>query len=145
MAPAQNHQIALEPNKTGTWLNIKRSMMIAGTALIVAVGSFIFFMQNVISEHRVGGESYQQIVNDKDLIADLIPPPLLPFEAFSMIHAARDTSKGLQLEKMKTLEQSYRARLEYWTVLHADSKDPKWELFQQELKKRGDEFWTAVN
>jgi methyl-accepting chemotaxis protein len=131
--------------RNGGWLNIRRSVILAGTALVGAVVSSVYFMEFAISEHRVGGEAYQRIVNDKDLIADLIPPPLLPFEAFSMVHAKQIPGRSVQLEKFKSLEQSFHSRLDHWTKQLAGTDDIKWEVFRQELKKRGDSFWEAMN
>jgi methyl-accepting chemotaxis protein len=145
MANVSDSNSATQVKPKDRRLNIRKSMILSGVALVGSVAGAVYFMHGAISEHRVGGEAYTSIVNDKDLLADILPPPLLPFEAFSLAHASLESPIGPQGDRIKKLEESYRARLAHWIELHAKDDDEQWKTFQKELSARGEVFWAVMN
>ena len=63
-------------------------MIIGGMAIMAAVCLTAYFAASALQTYRVGGTTYQALANGKDLIADYVPPPLLPYESFSLVHVA---------------------------------------------------------
>ena len=67
---------------------------------------------------QVNGPLYRGIVADKDLLADVLPPPLHPIDGFLAIvqlSQERDAARRLALaERLATLEREFEERAAYW-------------------------------
>ncbi len=65
---------------------------------------------------RVGSPIYDQIIASKDLVADILPPPLYVIEAFLEVNLAQDNPDLLpdHLEKLGVLHKEYDERRAYW-------------------------------
>lgn len=62
---------------------IQRLMIAFGFVIIGLLAILGLQTYHAIDDNRIGSASYDRIVNGKDLIADILPPPLYPAEAFS--------------------------------------------------------------
>jgi methyl-accepting chemotaxis protein len=99
---------------------------------------------------KVNGPLYQQIVRDKDLLADVLPPPAYLLEAYLVAHQlcnARDVDEQEKLiERFNTLKSDYETRLQVWNesflqpatrkVLFEESRPPAeafFEVMEQKL------------
>ena len=84
------------------------------TAGFVASTLFAF---NTLARLKVNGPIYKEIVLQKDLLADILPPPEYLIEAYlvSLQMTAADKAKlpGL-IEKAKSLEKDFEDRKDYW-------------------------------
>jgi len=96
-------------------------IIVAGFALY---GAWSF---KVLNHLKVNGPIYQRVVQGKDLIADILPPPeyiiesyLVSLQAMSAPPAERKTL----IENLKSLKKDYDTRHEFWSkeVLEADIK-----------------------
>jgi PAS domain S-box-containing protein len=81
----------------------------------LAFGIVAFATLNIV---KVNGPNYQRIVQNKDLLADVLPPPNFIVESYLITHILLDT-KGTPeyataVEKLRTLQGEYETRLEYW-------------------------------
>ncbi|WP_309715302.1 methyl-accepting chemotaxis protein [Armatimonas sp.] len=85
------------------------------------LGSFILFggvswwsIHNV----RIGGPYYNQIVQSKDLIADVLPPPEYLIESYLVALQLKDASSSAErqglLESLKKLRADYDTRHAFW-------------------------------
>ncbi|MBB3409909.1 methyl-accepting chemotaxis protein [Rhizobium sp. BK316] len=125
-------------------LTIARNLAIVGIA--VSVGMFASFglQQAALERLKVNGPIYEQIVYGKDLIADILPPPLFVVESYMLSHEANDFPDlvDANLAKIATLKAAYEDRRAYWqtTRLPQPLKD---ELNRQVLAK-GDNFWKVM-
>jgi methyl-accepting chemotaxis protein len=105
---------------------------------IIAVGAF------AISTVRIGGPAYQSIVLDKDLIADILPPPAYVIEANLEASQAMLYPEQVQARRERLLElrQQYSDRIAFW------ASSPLPESLRQTLAARVDppaqRFWTSV-
>lgn len=62
-------------------------MMIAFGMTIIALLTFLALQTyNSIENVRIGSKDYMHIVLGKDMVADILPPPLFPAEAFSYLN-----------------------------------------------------------
>jgi methyl-accepting chemotaxis protein len=79
------------------------------------VAGIVAFM--TLAELRVNGPVYNRIVQQKDLIADILPPPEYLIEAYlvalKMLEADGETLQAL-MEKSVKLRQEYATRHEFW-------------------------------
>ena len=93
--------------------------------LILLVGMFVaglvgfgYFSASTLSLAKVNGPLYQKIVLDKDLLADVLPPPVFIVEAYLVTHQMREAKIGDELNRLiaqyKQLKQDYSKRLDVW-------------------------------
>ncbi len=71
-----------------------------------------------LSELKVNGPLYQRIVQGKDLVADILPPPEYIIESYLVATELRDVNASEQREKsisrLADLRKDYNERHEYW-------------------------------
>ncbi|APW45143.1 methyl-accepting chemotaxis protein [Rhodoferax antarcticus] len=86
-------------------------ILMAGFA-IYGYGSF-----STLNQLKVNGPVYQRIIQGKDLIADILPPPEYIIESYLVVlqtmSAAPDERQTL-FDKLKTLKADYDTRRAYW-------------------------------
>jgi methyl-accepting chemotaxis protein len=103
------------------------------TKLVILVAfflaSFIFFAGmawNTIHSVRIHGPSYKNIVQSKDLIADILPPPEYLIESYLIVLEMTEEPDphklAAMIEKSKLLRIDYEARKEFWTTDLAEGK-----------------------
>ncbi|KQV81375.1 methyl-accepting chemotaxis protein [Rhizobium sp. Root1220] len=126
-------------------LNIARSLaifaVVVTTGLITSVGiqNYAFY------KLRVNGEMYRQIVYGKDLVADILPPPLYIVESYMLALEAvqRPDVAKKNIERIQTvLKPAFEDRRKYWseTALSADLK----EKLLNDVLIKGDVFWKVM-
>ena len=131
-------------------LSIKNLMLIAGLVLLVAVAATSYIAGSALQLHRVGGPEYQELANGKDLIADYVPPPLLPYQAFSLVQLALidESVRTSDLEKQwGQAHRDFNERLAHWDEVIGQSTlidIGKWQNFSKGLHENGNRFWTIL-
>lgn len=86
--------------------------MLLGCALNSGASYFSF------RKLKVGGPVYDRVMQGKDLVADILPPPEYLIEAFLEVNLALDAPKGGLGEhaaRLKQLNKDYDERRQYWT------------------------------
>jgi len=82
--------------------------------LFITVGAFSW----VLNDLRIGGQMYEEIINDKDLLADILPPPAYVIESYLSLHQLLDNpNEAKQQYLWKTIDRlqaEYEARKSYW-------------------------------
>jgi methyl-accepting chemotaxis protein len=85
----------------------------------------------------IGSELYQDIISNKDIVADILPPPLYIIESLLMAYRLESAlsvdERARILSNMKRLAGDYDARQKYWTEVLQDSPI-KTELTQTSAK-----------
>ncbi|MCA0432939.1 MAG: methyl-accepting chemotaxis protein [Proteobacteria bacterium] len=132
------------------FFSIKRITLFAGIFLVLSVaGNSIFFYRQLVS-NRIGSPAYFEITDAKDYVADIVPPPLLPMEAFARIQQMKidpATDVEARVEKFNQLHQLFDERIKFWTEKFAaegDVKGAEWSALRDKIKERGDKFWTTL-
>jgi methyl-accepting chemotaxis protein len=128
---------------------IQRLMIAFGiivTGLLAVLGTQT---HGFIDDVRVGSENYNRVIGGKDLIADILPPPLYPAEAFSYMHILEDEPHLLSklLPRLDDLEAGYRARMKHWQEnvgLLQIMPPEEWEAFTKRVEKANNEFWSNM-
>lgn len=85
---------------------------------VIALG-FAFVMATswyALRELKVNGPLYQKVVQGKDLIADILPPPAYIIEAFLEVNLLFQEPESLDARKsrLKALHKDYLERHAYW-------------------------------
>src|SRR5687768_8730553 len=98
-------------------LNIARSLAIFAavvtTGLVISIG----IQNHAFNKLRVNGEIYRQIIYGKDLVADILPPPLYLVESYMLALEAvqRPAAAKSNLERIAAvLKPAYEDRRKYW-------------------------------
>lgn len=109
---------------------------------IISVSIFSCFAITLISQYvlnnvKIGSFNYREIVNSKDLLADILPPPGYIIEArlssFELLHSKTETEKENLIAKLAQLEKDLNDRYIYW----------KANLTNKELLKEFEDSYTS--
>ena len=125
-------------------------MLIAAITIIGMVAAFSLYSEKTFLEHRIGSDRFERITNGHDFIADYLPPPLLPYEAFALVHLTRDTADGdvnKQVEKWKQLHTLFNDRLKHWDGVMAEQPFlplEKWKPFRDGIAENGKVFYEQL-
>jgi len=138
-----------DPDMKKSLFTIQRLMIAFGliiTALLALLG---LETHNSMEEMRIGSPPYDRIVGGKDLIADILPPPLYPAEPFAYAHIIENFPEMVPKlsNRLDTIEKDYRARLAYWkeNATRLEIMSPQeWASFSAEVERRNDEFWSQL-
>lgn len=124
-------KIAAALNIFGATLAI--SLVVAGA---IALATF----QDV----RVGGPAYNRIIDDKDIIADMLPPPLYVVEAqLEVMTAAAQRKGGPELvARLAKLHKEFNERKAHWAV--ADIPPDLKTLITRDSDIEARKFWKAA-
>src|SRR5574343_146725 len=93
-----------------------------------------------LEELRVKGHAYNRIVQSKDLIADILPPPRYIIEAYLVVlqseHSQSLTAVKTYQERVQTLEKEFNDRGSYWQNMPLDDKSRQLLLEKSEQSAR---------
>lgn len=105
-----------------THLRIRTKLNAMTAAFLLGIVAFAWMSRDTIETVKIGGGSYERIVESKDLLADVLPPPAYAIEAYLVAYElldaveANDKVQVSNLEsKAKQLRESYQAREAYWS------------------------------
>jgi methyl-accepting chemotaxis protein len=91
------------------------SIVIASIVIFLA---FALLSNSTLNRLSVNGPVYDQIVQGKDLVADILPPPEYIIESYLVtletLGATQDDTIKALLEKEKALKKDYLDRHEFW-------------------------------
>ncbi|MBP1850021.1 methyl-accepting chemotaxis protein [Rhizobium halophytocola] len=126
-------------------ITIARSLVIFGAVVGMAVAASIGIQTTSFHELKVNGPVYHQIVNGKDLVADILPPPLYVVESYMLaLEGAEHPELGPQhaTRIADTLKTEYEERRRYWQAsdLEAGLKDK----LLNDVLQRGDAYWQVM-
>ena len=86
--------------------------------LIISFGVFGFTSWQATRTIKINGALYQRIVQSKDLIADILPPPAYIIEPYlltlQLASTPDEAHRSTLTERLATLKQDYFARHRYW-------------------------------
>ena len=111
-------------------------LSIVGAGLLV-MGTMSWLQ---LEELRVKGHAYNRIVQSKDLIADILPPPRYIIEAYLVIlqseHSQSLTAVKTYQERVQTLEKEFNDRGSYWQNMPLEDKSRQLLLEKSEQSAR---------
>jgi methyl-accepting chemotaxis protein len=129
-----------------SWTIGKRLTGVFGALiLIILILGGIF--ADTLGRLQVNGPIYKRIVQGKDIIADILPPPEYIIESYlmvTMLAAEKDPAARKELAgRLGTLQKEYMERHKFWTDDLEDS-DIKTTLIEKSYKP-AEEFYNIVN
>ena len=100
--------------------NAKLSLRATLILVFFALGFIIYgaWSFKTLNELKVNGEIYQRIVQGKDLIADILPPPQHIIESYltslQLLGTEEKPQQNVLIDRLKTLRSEYEIRHAYW-------------------------------
>ena len=120
---------------------------LAAVGIAVSVGMFASFglQQAALQRLKVNGPIYEQVIYGKDLIADILPPPLFVVESYMLSHEASDFPElvDTNLAKIATLKSAYDDRRTYWQTTRLPR--PLLDELNNEVIAKGDVYWSVMD
>ncbi|QEE44897.1 HAMP domain-containing protein [Rhizobium sp. WL3] len=125
-------------------LNLKIVVTAAGLALAAGIVAVAGVGAQTLQTLKVNGPIYKQIVDGKDLIADILPPPLYLIESYALANEVfiHPETAAVNVPRFDLLKKLYDERREYWkTSTLPDNLRAK--LYDEVIAK-GDLFWNTL-
>ena len=109
--------------------------------VILAGGVALFAIEGL----RVGGPLFRQIVDNKDIVADILPPPLYVVEADLVATKliAHPETVDAAADKLAALRKDYDTRRAYWTTAPIDPAMR--EVLVNESAAPATDFWREID
>jgi methyl-accepting chemotaxis protein len=99
-------------------IKVKNKLLLLVAAFGAGFMVFGFWAYNTMSAVKINGDQYQQIIQGKDLIADILPPPEYIIEAYlvtlQMVDESDRTKLAQYIERGKQLRKDFEDRHSYW-------------------------------
>ena len=93
-------------------------LFLINLVFVIVFVPFDIFALYTLGKVKVGGPLYQRIVQDKELQADLQPPPLYLLESYKLVLQLQNETDREQIEdgagRLKQLESEFQERLAFW-------------------------------
>jgi methyl-accepting chemotaxis protein len=125
-------------------MKIRSGILAFGAALIAGIAIVALLSSLAINRIRVGGPIYETIIQGKDLVADILPPPLYVVEAYLEATLAAKHLRPVDesTQKLKRLQSEFNSRQEFWraSTLEGDLKT----MLTVDSYRHAMDFWNAV-
>jgi methyl-accepting chemotaxis protein len=123
------------------------STVAAGFGLALAIGVVAggAVAGVAINNLRIGGEPYQAVIDSKDFIADILPPPLYLVEAnlIATEVAVRPQTLAEAAPELARLKRDYATRAAFWRDHGLDPEIAR--ILHGPAQEAADRFWTAID
>ncbi|MCB6183360.1 methyl-accepting chemotaxis protein [Leeia sp. TBRC 13508] len=133
--------------------SVSQQITLLIAAVVIGIALIGTLSQAILNEVKVNGPIYSKVVDDKDLIADILPPPEYLIESWlTALEMARAKPAELPAfeKKMQTLTSDYQTRHQYWVdkmpagALREAMLTESYQPALTFMKIRDDEFIPAV-
>jgi len=125
-------------------ISISAAVTATGIALIAGVLVTLVTGAGALNRLKVNGPIYEDIIYSKDLIADILPPPLYVIESYALANEStlHPDTLAVNAPRMKVLKEQYEERRAYWKTTRLPDV-LKTKLLDDVLVK-GDDFWREM-
>ncbi len=100
---------------------IKTKLIILAVVFVMGFGAILAVGFSTLNATKVGGSLYTNIVNSKDLVADILPPPKYIIESYFVMYQLMDAKDAAEfdglLAKFVQLQKDYNDRNQVWVDL----------------------------
>ncbi|MEH3109815.1 MAG: methyl-accepting chemotaxis protein [Agrobacterium cavarae] len=125
-------------------ISISTAVTATGLALIAGVLLTLLTGAEALNRLKVNGPIYEDIIYSKDLIADILPPPLYVIESYALANEStlHPDTLAVNAPRVKVLKEQYEERRAYWKTTRLPDF-LKTKLLDDVLVK-GDDFWREM-
>ena len=120
-------------------ISVARKFTILIASVFLGMTALFVISTYTISKTSIGSTTYQSIENSKDLLADILPPPLYVVETYLDALQTVNTNDAASLKKIyASIAQHKKAFQQQYELWHSGAIDPKIkEILNQELYPTG--------
>jgi methyl-accepting chemotaxis protein WspA len=117
-------------------------------AYTLTVAGVIGLRVLTVNRYAIGGPVYTDVSQRKELVGEMLPPPLLVGRPYLMLHEMESTTDPAELRRLaglfKEYEQHYNQRREYW-LAKLPREDPSRQAIEDTAHKPAVEFFRLAN
>lgn len=126
-------------------LNISRSLMLLAVTVTLGLSAAFGMQKYLYDQLKVTGPVYTEIVDSKDLLADILPPPLYVVESYLLANEmiVHPTMVAENMARIAQLENEFNTRKDYWTG-SAYSPEIVRKL-ESGVLTEGERYWDVMN
>ena len=120
---------------------LKTQLMFLISTLVVGILASVYFYDAQTAKLSVNGPVYDKIVQQKDLVADILPPPEYLIESWQIaleMYGTKPTNASGFIEKGQQLRAEFEARHQYWEQHLSES--PMKNIMMKALYDNGIKF-----
>ncbi len=113
-------------------LSIRTKLLVLVAGFAASLLAYSAFSASIVRDVGIASPAYNGIVDGKDLVADLLPPPLYVVEAFldaQLLRTAAPNQVEALVQSIGALHRQHEERLQFWTARLPES------AIKQELLK----------
>jgi len=100
-------------------ISIGKKLVLLLTVFIMGYAIFGLLSFSTLNNLRINGNLYNQIIMNKDLIADVLPPPEYIIESYMNVLRMADESDPARIDyfstELRRLQADYEKRHQFWT------------------------------
>lgn len=126
-------------------LNISRNLMLLAVTVTVGLTAAFGMQKYLYDQLKVTGPVYTEIVDSKDLLADILPPPLYVVESYLLANemVVHPTMVGENTARIAQLEDEFNTRKAYWTGSAYNSDIVR--KLENGVLAEGERYWDVMN
>ena len=125
--------------------SIARSLAIFAVCVVLGQVAILGATSTALNQLRIGSDGYKVIIDAKDLVADILPPPLYVIEAYLEAKLAVEAPGEVAEHKARLadLKKDFDTRRQVWRAssLPAQLRDQLLEA----ASKEADAFWAEIS
>lgn len=125
-------------------LSLGTKLLFLPGIFLLSLGVFALQSQRAYNESAVLGPRYNMIIVNKDLLADVLPPPAFLLESYLLAFRMSSAHSAAEYQTIKqhyqSMRKDYLERIDYWQshlpegklrdLLVKDSREPALQIFQ---------------
>jgi methyl-accepting chemotaxis protein WspA len=100
-------------------LSFRKRFLLIGVIFLLGYGALVLVAGTTLMRVMINGELYEQVVTDKDVIADILPPPKFIVESYLLAHRIAAEREGPVraglVSELRSAKREYDERQAYWT------------------------------
>jgi methyl-accepting chemotaxis protein len=126
-------------------LTISKAFTYAGFLILAGVAFSLATSTIALQRLRIGSPAYDRIIAGKDLVADILPPPVYIIEPYLEAHLAMRDPAGLSrhMQRLREMKTSYDERRAFWDKSELLSQEIKTLVGRSDTEAR--KFWETVD
>lgn len=128
-------------------MSIQGKLWLLTGVFVVGFAIFGLIAFSTINTVKVNGNHYNRVVQNKDLLADVLPPPNYIVESYLnavlLVNSKNVAERQLLIERLRTLKEEYDARQDFWKENLAEG--PLKTEINETSRKPAEEFFAITN
>jgi methyl-accepting chemotaxis protein len=128
-------------------ISMATRLLLAAAVFALGFAVYVTIAFTTLNVAKVNGQAYRQIVEHKDLLADVVPPGAHIVETYLLASLISDATPGEELEKLtgqyEQLKGNFRDRIAFWERTLPD--EPMKRDLVDTARRPAEAFFTAMD